>query len=265
MGADVSYWGKIIGGMAGFAVGGPVGAMFGAALGHAADTGAMPRLRLPFAAPADPLFASARMAALLGRRDQVFALGVVTLSAKLAKCDGPVTREEIAAFRRQFRVPPEALHDVGRLFDHARETAAGYEAAAAQLGESFADSPAVLEDVLASLFAIARADGAVNRAEHAFLSSVHHAFRLDLPTWERASGSAPPRADHIEPDPYAVLGVAATASNQDLHAAWKGLMREHHPDSLAARGVPAEVIARAGDKVARINAAWDRIKRDRGL
>jgi DnaJ like chaperone protein len=42
-------------------------------------------------------------------------------------------------------------------------------------------------------------------------------------------------------------------------------MRENHPDSLAARGVPPEFIARASEKVARINAAWDRIKRERGL
>lgn len=241
-----------------------MGAVFGAALGHAADTGAMPHLRRALPG-GDPLFASARMAALLGRRDQVFALGVVTLAAKLAKCDGPVKREEIAAFRRQFRVPPEAVHDVGRLFDHARETPDGYEAAATQLGESFADSPAVLEEVLTSLFGIARSDGPVNRAEHAFLSTVHAAFRLDQPAWDRARGAAAPRMGSTELDPYAVLGVAAAASNEELRAAWKQLMREHHPDSLAARGVPAEVIARAGDKVARINAAWDRIKRDRGL
>ncbi|HET7880283.1 MAG TPA: molecular chaperone DjlA, partial [Acetobacteraceae bacterium] len=43
------------------------------------------------------------------------------------------------------------------------------------------------------------------------------------------------------------------------------LMRENHPDSLVARGVPPEFIARANEKVARINAAWDRIKRERGL
>ena len=48
-------------------------------------------------------------------------------------------------------------------------------------------------------------------------------------------------------------------------ATWRRLMRENHPDSLAARGVPAEFIARANEKVARINAAWDRIKRERGL
>ena len=40
----MSYWGKILGGVAGFAMGGPVGALFGAALGHAADQGALPPL-----------------------------------------------------------------------------------------------------------------------------------------------------------------------------------------------------------------------------
>ena len=62
-----------------------------------------------------------------------------------------------------------------------------------------------------------------------------------------------------------MLGVARSTTGDDLRAAWKKLMRENHPDSLASRGVPAEFIARANDKVAQINAAWDRIKRERGL
>ena len=57
----------------------------------------------------------------------------------------------------------------------------------------------------------------------------------------------------------------ASTSGEEIRATWKRLMRENHPDSLAARGVPAEFIARANEKVARINAAWDRIKRERGL
>ena len=68
-----------------------------------------------------------------------------------------------------------------------------------------------------------------------------------------------------EPDPYAVLGVAPNSTAETLRAAWRNLMRAHHPDSLAARGETPDRIARAGEKVARINAAWDRIKRDRGL
>ena len=59
--------------------------------------------------------------------------------------------------------------------------------------------------------------------------------------------------------------MSQSASDEEIRATWKRLMRENHPDSLAARGVPAEFIARANEKVARINAAWDRIKRERGL
>ena len=64
---------------------------------------------------------------MFNRRDQLFAICVVVLSAKLAKCDGQVRREEIDAFKRQFRIPPEAVRDIGRLFDQARDSADGFE------------------------------------------------------------------------------------------------------------------------------------------
>ena len=59
--------------------------------------------------------------------------------------------------------------------------------------------------------------------------------------------------------------MSRSTTAEEIRATWRRLMRENHPDSLAARGVPAEFIARANEKVARINAAWDRIKRERGL
>jgi DnaJ like chaperone protein len=259
----MGYWGKIIGGVAGFAMGGPVGAVFGAALGHAADSGAIPDLRSQFASQVG--WNPARLAAIFNRRDQLFAICVVVLSAKLAKCDGQVNREEIDAFKRQFRMPPEAVRDIGRLFDQARDSADGFEAYAVQLGEAFVDNRGMLEDVLAALFAIARADGPVNARERDFLARTHRAFGLHQRAWDRVDGGTPRRPVIDEPDAYAVLGVARSATPEVIRATWKRLMRENHPDSLAARGVPAEFIARANEKVARINAAWDRIKRERGL
>ncbi|HTW28926.1 MAG TPA: TerB family tellurite resistance protein [Acetobacteraceae bacterium] len=264
----MGYWGKLIGGVAGFAMGGPFGAMVGAALGHAADQGAVPDFGLQNFARggfSSGAFGPARIAALLGRRDQLFALSVVVLSAKLAKCDGPVKRVEIDAFRRHFQIPPAAAHDIGRLFDQARESVSGFEAYADQLGEAFFDNRGMLEDVLGALFGIARADGPLNLREEEYLRRVHHGFGLAPAAWERARGGSSRFQQATEEDPYAVLGIASSASGEELRAAWKQLMRENHPDSLAARGVPAEFIARAGEKVARINAAWDRIKRERGL
>jgi DnaJ like chaperone protein len=263
----LGVWGKILGGVAGFFTGGPLGAVVGAAMGHAADEGNIGRAFRPSA------HGAADLAAMLGSREQLFAICVVVLSAKLAKCDGPVKREEIDAFKRLFRIPPESLREVGQLFDQARDSDEGYESFAQRLGEAFADNKGMLEDVLAALFQIARADGPLTRAEVAFLQGAQVRFGLDSTAWERArdgrvggggggSAQAPAAAG---PDPYAVLGLSRDASDADVRQAWRRLMRENHPDSLAARGVPPEFVKRATEKVAGINAAWDSIKRERGL
>lgn len=261
----MSYWGKVFGGMAGFAVGGPFGAVMGAALGHAADTGS-----LPFSLPSwvtDPgALHPARVASLFTPREQLFSLCVVSLAAKLAKVDGTVNRAEIDAFKRFFRIPAENTRIVGRLFDQARLTPDDFEPFAQQLGEAFADNRGMLEDVLAGLFGIARADGEPNDKELKFLSHTARAFGLDADAWQRArSGSPRGAARPDEPDPYNVLGLPKSASDETLRATWKKLVRENHPDTLASRGVPPEFVARASAKVAGINAAWDRIKRDRKL
>ena len=267
----MGFWGKIIGGAVGFAMGGPVGAVLGSALGHAADEGTLnglPNLGVPG-------LDGARIAAMMGSRESLFAISVVVLSAKLAKCDGPVKRAEIDAFKRMFRIPPENMSEVAQLFDRARESAEGAEPYADRLGSAFAAEKSVLEDVLGALFRIAEVDGPPNRAELAFLADVHARLGLDAAAFERArlgrpnpsasSSSSGPALPPEGPDPYAVMGLPRDATDQQVRETWKRLMRENHPDSLTARGLPAELVRRATGKVADINAAWDRIKRERGI
>lgn len=247
----MSVWGKIIGGVTGFMTGGPIGAVLGAAMGHAADSGA----------------GRADLTALLGSREQLFAVSVVVLSAKLAKCDGPVKRAEVDAFKRMFRIPPQNMAEVGQLFDQAREDAQGFEPFADRVGQAFADNRAMLEDVLAALFTIARADAPLTRGEVAFLQRVQVGFGLDAAAWERARDGQGPRAAAQEQgvDPYATLGLPPNATDEEVRATWRRLMRENHPDALLARGVTPDFSKRASDKVAEINNAWDRIKRARKL
>jgi DnaJ like chaperone protein len=250
----LSFWGKILGGMTGFAMGGPFGAVVGAALGHAAENGRAPELD-----------SRPEAIARITNRDQLFSISVIVLSAKLAKSDGVVKREEIDAFKRAFRIPPENQRHVGILFDKAREDADGFEPYARRMGEVFQDNKAMLEEVLAALHQIARADGPMTRGEAAFLGKVRQAFRLDEASAERAREQRTPPAVTRGPDPYAVLGVKPGATDDEVRLAWRRLMREHHPDSMAARGAPAEMVRRASERVAEINAAWDRVKRERRL
>ena len=113
-------------------------------------------------------------------------VSVTVLAAKLAKCDGPVTRAEIDMFKRSFSIPDSSIAEIGRLFDRSRESATGYETYALQLGQAFADNRILLEQVLAGLYQIARADGPVNADEAEFLERVARRFGLDATSAGRA-------------------------------------------------------------------------------
>ena len=241
-----SIWGKIIGGTAGFALGGPLGALVGAVAGHAVD-----RMREGRAEGAPD-----------ETRQTAFTIAVIALSAKMAKADGHVTRDEIDAFKQIFHVPLEELKNVGRVFDIARRDARGYEPYARQVARMFADNPAVLEELLDALFHIAKADRVMHPGEVEFLRGVGTIFGFDEATFERI------RASHVgaeEADPYTVLGVAHDAADQDVRAAWRRLIRENHPDTLIAQGMPQDFVDVATDKMATINAAWDRVRSQRGI
>jgi len=241
----MSIWGKIIGSAAGFALGGPLGALLGAAAGHALDT--------TFGGPTLEGEAAKQMA---------FTAAVIALAAKMAKADGRVTRSEVNAFKEAFRIPPEEAANVGRVFDRARASPAGYEAYAEQVARLFRDSPPVLEDLLGALFYIARADGVAHPAEMDYLERVAKVFGFSKSRFEhlKAQFLGTPAED-----PYSILGVSPGISDADLKAAYRRLIKEHHPDGLIAKGLPPEFVEIANAKLAAINAAYDTIAKERGL
>jgi len=99
-------------------------------------------------------------------------------------------------------------------------------------------------------------------AEISFLREVASIFGFDDAAFERI------RAGHAGAEtanPYTVLGVTSDASDDDVRAAWRKLIRENHPDTLIAQGMPEDFIAVATEKMAVINASWDQICEQRGL
>lgn len=260
-----SHWGKWMGAGMGLMVGGPFGALLGGLAGHAWDRniGGSTAGYNPFSfllGHDGPLAAASRQA-----RETAFTLAVVSLAAKMARADGDVVAEELAAFERIFVVPAEGMAMVRRLFDVAQRSPEGYEVYARQVGRLFADSPQVLEDLLEALHLIAEADGPLNDQEAAYLARCAELFGLPPRAWERVRAGHRTAGSSGLADPYGVLGVAATDDDATVRAAYRSLLREHHPDAVMAQGLPAEFIEVANRKMAAINAAWDDISRARGL
>jgi DnaJ like chaperone protein len=243
----MSVWRTLLGGAAGFALGGPIGALIGGIAGHAMD-----RIRGEDASPVDEEAATRKIA---------FTIGVIALSAKMAKADGVVTRDEIAAFRDRFEIPTEEVRNFGQFWDKARQDVAGYDAYARQVAKLFNPRSPVLEELLGNLFYIAKADGVVDETELAYLREVAGIFGFDGLAFDRLHTVYGGGKD----DPYSVIGIEPGASDDAVKTAYRDLVRANHPDRLMAQGVPEEMMAAATEKMAVINAAYDKITKQRGL
>jgi DnaJ like chaperone protein len=114
--------------------------------------------------------------------DLEFTAAIVGLGAKLAKADGLVTIDEVAAFSRVFRSAPGDEAAMRRVFDIARQTVIGYENYARRIAKRYRDRPCLLEGVLDGLFQIAAADGVVTADELDYLRSVISGPNRTIPT-----------------------------------------------------------------------------------
>ena len=78
-----------------------------------------------------------------------------------------------------------------------------------------------------------------------------------------SGGYVPPQRAPQGPDPYAVLGIDRNADERAIKRAYRKLISEHHPDRLG--DLPEDMRKRAESRASEINAAYDRIKEQRGF
>ena len=198
---------------------------------------------------------------ILGSEDKppektvAFTIGMIALSAKMAKSDGVVTHDEVKAFEDVFQVPENDKPAVERVFNLAKQDIAGFESYAKRVAELFSGGAHTLENVLDGLFHIAKADGVVHEGELLYLQRVSEIFGFKEKDFTRI------RARHvvIADDPYVVLGLPSDASIATVKKQYRTLARELHPDKQVASGMPEELVIIASDRLARINAAYNEI------
>ncbi|MDY6416092.1 MAG: co-chaperone DjlA [Succinivibrio dextrinosolvens] len=78
------------------------------------------------------------------------------------------------------------------------------------------------------------------------------------------SGSSGSSSSKLEAA-YQILGVEASASDEEVKKAHKRLMLKYHPDRLASQGLTPEMIKLYTEKAKDIQAAFDLIKKERGM
>ncbi|MFK7941055.1 MAG: TerB family tellurite resistance protein [Roseovarius sp.] len=189
-------------------------------------------------------------------RSVAFTIAVIALSAKMAKADGLVTRDEVTAFREVFQIAQTDEPGAARVFNLARQDVAGFEDYATRIRGMFSEDTSALGDLMEGLFHIAMADGVYHPNEDAFLERVAEIFGVSDAEFRSLRSRFVPDA---RPDPYTVLGVTADMPLDDIRKVWRDMVRNTHPDSMIARGVPEEAIKLAEKRMVDINRAWEEI------
>ena len=237
----MSIWGSLIGGMIGFSLGGPFGMLLGSLVGGKISRA---RSRGGFGAFAQP--------------QQIFALSLIVLSAKLSKEDGNVSREELVAVKEKLKIPENEIDQVGKIFNKAKEESTGYEPYAQQIAQIYKGNINVLEEVINILFYIAEADGNVSNEEFKMIHHISQIFGLNEIEF---NGIVEGRKSSDKLNPYLVLESKPDDNLADIRKKYLKLSKEHHPDLLLSRGVPQEVIDESKSKMRAINAAWSQIQK----
>tara|TARA_B100000676_G_scaffold243693_1_gene245575 strand:- start:50 stop:769 length:720 start_codon:yes stop_codon:yes gene_type:complete len=236
----MSIWGSLIGGMIGFSLGGPFGMLLGSLIGGKISR-AKGSINNSFAQP-----------------QQIFALSLIVLSAKLSKADGQVSKEELIAVKDKLKIPENEIDQVGKIFNKAKNESTGYKPYAEQIAQIYRGNLNVLEEVINILFYIAEADGNISQAELIMIEDISRIFGLSESQFNSLKES---RKSSDKLNPYIVLESNPDDSLTEIRKRYIKLSKEHHPDLLLSKGVPPEVIEESKKKMRSINSAWDQVQK----
>ena len=272
-----SWGGKLIVGLLGMLIGGPIGLAIGVLIGHFLDRG-VERVQSfnPFR-PYRP-----------GEREEVqeaLFSAVFSIMGHLAKADGRVSEQEIGqaeAIMSRMQLNDEQRRRAQEAFRQGKDDDFPLDRTVAEFRQRIRRRRHLVVVFLELLLQTALADGELHAEEERILFRV--AAGLGVPESQfrqilnmvlaqarfggagaaGAGGAAGPSRPSLG-EAYQVLGVNEEASDQEVKKAYRRLMSEHHPDKLAARGVPEEMIRVSTEKTAEISKAYDMIKEARGM
>lgn len=271
----MAWWGKVIGGTLGFvAGGGPIGALLGAAIGHAFDKGMSGLEQL------GPLPTGENQE----RVQAAFFTATFSIMGHIAKADGQVSKDEIEVAEHtmaRMQLDDEQKAAAKRLFSEGKASDFDYAGVAGQLRQECGRRKNLLQMFMEIQLATALADGELHPSEQGVLLELAEQLGFHRRQFEQllAMATAQQRFSHgfgghsshnqaqspgqSLADAYKVLGLNEDCSDAELKRAYRKLISQHHPDKLVSKGLPEEMMKIATDKTREIKDAYDFIKQQR--
>ena len=249
---------KWVGGVLGWAVGGPIGAVLGFAFGSMFDNA----MSGQFAVSNNQSDASQRGFSARNRpqtQSGDFGVSLLMLAASVMKSDRQVVKAELdyvkVFFKRQFG-QEKAENYILMLRELLKQN---YDLRDVCMQIKLYMDHASRLQLLHFLFGIAAADGQVHELEHKLIA--HIAMQMGIS--EKDYQSIESMFVAITDAAYKILEVEPEATDDEMKKAYRKMALKYHPDKVHYLG--EDVQNAANDKFQKVNKAWETIKKQRGI
>lgn len=244
----MARYGRWIGGGLGWAFGGPIGALFGFLIGSAFERDGT-----------EAQYQQAPGKKGYKTNTGAFGASLLVLVAAVMKADGRVVKSELdyvkQFFYRQFGA--EAGQDAILMLRDMLKQEIPVKDVSLQIKRNMDYSSRL--QLLHLLYGISAADRTYDPQEVKMIEVISGFIGIQEKDMESIRNMFIPQTDAA----YKILGISASASNEEVKKAYRSMAMKYHPDKVSHLG--EDFRKSANEKFKKVNEAYRQIKTERGM